>query len=116
MGQPGTFEFVCPPPGQRKRLLTPLSETIVVGLVATVFLGRIPEPLSWLDPVPDAPETFYATKALVERGRYEIDVGGQRHPPRYSFGYSAFLLAPVLWATGEGRWLLLVPIACGIAN
>jgi hypothetical protein len=66
--------------------------------------------------VPDATEVYYATKNLVDQGVYRISVDGALHPPRYSYGYSVFFLAPVYWLTRRPEWMFAVPMACGIAN
>jgi 4-amino-4-deoxy-L-arabinose transferase-like glycosyltransferase len=66
--------------------------------------------------VPDATEVYHATRSLVDHGTYQIDVGGVHHPPRYSYGYSAFFLAPVYGLTGRPELMFAVPMICGITN
>ena len=66
--------------------------------------------------VPDATEVYHGTRNLVERGAYKIDVDNAPHPPRYSYGYSVYFLAPAYWLTGRPRTMFVVPMVCGIAN
>jgi hypothetical protein len=66
--------------------------------------------------VPDGTEVYYGTRSLVDHGTYQITVAGALHPPRYSYGYSAFLLGPVYWLTRRPELMFAVPMLCGIAN
>jgi hypothetical protein len=66
--------------------------------------------------VPDATEVYYATRSLVENGNCKITVNGMLHPPRYSYGYTTFLLAPLYWLFGRPEAMFVVPMICGILN
>jgi hypothetical protein len=94
------------------------------GWLEVVLLILIGAALLWVRPsrawrpyiVPDASEVYYATQSLVDRSSYTITVDGTRHPPRYSYGYSLFFLAPVYALTRRPELMFAVPMVCSIAN
>jgi hypothetical protein len=91
-------------------------EVPLLILIGVALLWANPKTHWRSDIVPDGSEVYYGTRNLVERGTYEIEVDGAFHPPRYSYGYSVFFLAPVYWLTGRPRMMFVVPMVCGIAN
>jgi hypothetical protein len=93
-----------------------LLEIALITMVGIVLLWMTPKALWRPYIIPDSTEVYYGTRNLVERGDYRITVNGALHPPRYSYGYSAFLLAPAYRITGRPRAMFVVPTLCGIAN
>jgi hypothetical protein len=104
-----------PEAGRASRLSCGL-EILLLTLIGFVLLWRGPE-ANWRPyTVPDASEVYYATRHLVEQGTYEIQVHGELHPPRYSYGYTTFFLAPIQRLVGNPKAMFAVPMLCGIAN
>lgn len=83
---------------------------LTVWLIAATLLvahpkivpGRVP------GPAPDSPDYAYGAAALL-MGHYEVEwpgVGGERHVPRYSPGFSIMLMPAVAWGgVGAAVWI-----------
>jgi hypothetical protein len=91
-------------------------EVPLIVLVGFTLLWVTPKAVWRPYIVPDATEAYYATRSLVEQGSYTITVNGAPHPPRYSYGYSVYFLAPAYRLTGRPEAMFAVPMLCGIAN
>ena len=93
-----------------------LLEVPLIILIGFALLWVTPKAVWRPYIIPDSTEVYYATRSLVEHGSYTITVNGAHHPPRYSYGYSVFFLAPAYRLTGRPEAMFAVPMLCGIAN
>lgn len=65
---------------------------------------------------PDTIEYALAAQNLVDRGHYAITLNGIDHPPRYPFGFSAFLITPILaFFKDDPRYAVYASFLCGLA-
>ncbi len=69
-----------------------LLEVSLIILVGFALVWVTPKAIWRPYIIPDSTEVYYATRSLVEHGTYTITINGAHHPPRYSYGYSAFFL------------------------
>ena len=104
---------------RRIDLRLPTSAILAVSLLL-ITLAAIPRlycPIEYVKlGAPDTIEYALAAQNLVDRGHYTITLNGIDHPPRYPFGFSAFLIAPILTLFNDDpRYAVYASFLCGLA-